>query len=373
MVLLLALLYSLLLLWLFSHWQRLPQLGKRSPKASASDLLSVLIPCRNEAANIEKLLSDLQQQTHRQFEVIVIDDHSTDATWATVNGYQAQANFPLKLLKLTNGQKGKKAAIQQAIQQAKGSIIVTTDGDCSVEKDWLGSIAETFSQQPETQLLVGPVSFHPTPSVFGQLQTVEFLSLIVTGAATIGAGAPTMSNGANLAYRKSAFETVQGFSGNEQHPSGDDEFLMHKIAKAFPKGIRFLKNPQAIVRTAAVPSLKQFWQQRKRWGSKAKHQHHAPSKLLAVSIFLVHFSFCLSVILWTMGLLQTPSFLVGWGLKLLAELLFFGSTIRFFGKVTLLKWVPLLTLLHPWYLVTAGLAANFGGFEWKGRKWLEQD
>ena len=78
-----------------------------------------------------------------------------------------------------------------------------------------------------------------------------------------------MCNGANLAYTKKAFTEVGGFTGIDNIASGDDMLLMHKIYKLYPDKVMFLKSKDAIVQTAPVNSVKDFFNQRIRWASKA--------------------------------------------------------------------------------------------------------
>ncbi|MDZ7776590.1 MAG: glycosyltransferase family 2 protein [Bacteroidales bacterium] len=78
-----------------------------------------------------------------------------------------------------------------------------------------------------------------------------------------------MSNGANIAFLKKAFHDVGGYGGNEQYVSGDDVFLMMKLQKTYGKqAITFLKDRDAIVKTAARETWKEFMEQRIRWASK---------------------------------------------------------------------------------------------------------
>src|SRR5690606_26866381 len=122
----------------------------------------------------------------------------------------------------------KKAAIETGIELAQGTWIACTDGDCRLSPLWLHSFSQMiYDRQPK--FISGPVLYHPVQTLWQQVQALEFSALIGMGAASIGLQNPTMCNGANLAYEKDAFLLVNGFAGNEQVPSGDDEFLLHKI------------------------------------------------------------------------------------------------------------------------------------------------
>src|SRR5688572_12389412 len=193
---------------------------------------TVIVPVRNEARSISVLLQQLQALDYPDFEVIVVDDHSDDQTKALVDFFSKQDK---RIRLITNEGKGKKKAITTAIGQSKGTIIVTTDGDCQVQRGWLHGINQKF-QDAKTMMVFGGVSIQ-SHSFFSTLQALEFSSLIGSGVALWAQGKPVMCNGANLAFRKEVFQQVGGYAGNEHIASGDDEFLMRKILQRYPRGI----------------------------------------------------------------------------------------------------------------------------------------
>ncbi|MCK8493771.1 glycosyltransferase [Spirosoma sp. RP8] len=354
-----------LLLWL--TWLRIPAVNPPQ-NGSAGPLVTVIIPVRNEADNIGALLTDLDRQTYRNFEVIVADDSSTDQTGAVVQQHIRQASFPLRLLALSDERTAspKKRAITQSIAIAQGHLILTTDGDCRVGPDWLSAFA-TFYQKTGLKLISGPVTFTTNQSVFDSLQTVEFSSLIGSGACTMALGWPTMCNGANLCYEKAAFAEVGGFAGVDQLASGDDEFLMHKMAVRYPGEVGFLKSEKAVVRTQPHRSWKAFYNQRKRWASKWRmYQSWAPT-VLAVFIFLSNMAPLLAVVGWLLGFLNGTVTLSVVALKVLPEFLFLRQVLVFLQKKSSVAAIPLTQLFYPVYVVFFGLVAQGKGYRWKGR------
>lgn len=360
-------LYALMTLVLWWGWTRIRTAHSAPPRSTVH--ISVVIPVRNEAENLPHLLADLAHQTYPHFEVIVADDSSTDNTVARVRELTPTLPYPLQLLTLTDEPTlaPKKRAIAQSIRLAKGELIVTTDGDCRVGPDWLLSFA-TFYEQHQPKMITGPVTFTYPTGIFSSLQTVEFASLIGSGAATLALGMPTMCNGANLCYEKRVFEEVNGFAGIDQVASGDDELLMHKIAEQFPGQVRFLKNPAVIVRTAPHQNWRAFYQQRKRWASKWRAYRSWKPSALAVFVFLSNMMPVVSVWLAAMGLIEWP--LVGLlvGLKLVPEYLYLRTILRFLQQPRSVRWIPLTQFVYPFYVLFFGLAAQKKGFSWKGRK-----
>ncbi|RYU96738.1 glycosyltransferase [Emticicia agri] len=340
--------------------------------------ISVIIPVRNEASHIINLLKDIENQTYakEKFEVIVADDDSIDNTLALVKDFQKVTSMRLIINSLPpkeNNASPKKRAIHSSIQLAHGDLIVTTDGDCRVGHKWLETIAH-FQSEKKAYLISSPVTFindasNSIGNFWQKIQTIEFSSLIGSGACAMLIGKPNMCNGANLAYLKSVFHEVGGFSGNENLASGDDEFLMHKIASRFPDKVCFFKSQDAIVETESHTSFKSFYYQRKRWASKWKHYNNPFTTALAVFIFTANFSLIGAVTLYAFRLLDGTNLLIIFLLKFSAELLFLILVLSFLRKKNLIWLIPFVQLIYPSYVTFFGLAAQGKNeYIWKGRK-----
>jgi len=320
---------------------------------------SILVPFRNESENLETLLESLQMIDfpENHFEVIFIDDHSDDE-------YQIPLNDNYSLIKLLD-KKGKKAALQKGIESAEGNVIITTDADCIVPENWLINYAYHF-EDGKCDLAFGGVSFYDDTTFFKKIQTLEFASLVGSGASTLNLGLPSMCNGANLAFTKLAFDKVGGYSDNEQIPSGDDEFLMHKIHKIGGK-VRFLKSNN-VVYTKAQENFRSFIEQRKRWASKWKYYKRAANSLLAILVALFNINNIAAFVF--IFIVNDPSF---WVLLLLLatkaclEAFFLISVLKSMEKKFSFISFFTLQITYPIYVLLFGLGANFGNYIWKGR------
>lgn len=367
---LLAAAYALLTVSLWWGWHRTPTVRYAAEDVpDGGPTITVVIPVRNEAANLPDLLADLAQQTYPRFEVIVADDASSDDTAHLARAFAGAVSFRLTVFSLADDPavaSPKKRAISQSIDRAAGTLIVTTDGDCRVGPRWLETIAR-FQVATGAKLISGPVTFTTNGSVFGSLQTVEFASLIGAGAATLALGRPTMCNGANLCYQQVVFHEVSGFAGVDHVASGDDELLMHKIAARYPDGVRFLKSRDAIVETAPHQSLGAFYRQRRRWAGKWRTYSSLFPTLLAVFVFLSNLTPVVALIGWLTGHVPGATLLGVGLLKLAPEWLYLGSVLYFLQKRSLWRWIPVTQLVYPFYVVFFGLAAQGQGVVWKGR------
>ncbi|MCK4854094.1 MAG: glycosyltransferase, partial [Bacteroidales bacterium] len=105
---------------------------------SADGRASIVVPVRNEATQIGSLLEDLLKQRYpeNQYEIIIVNDHSTDHTAGVVNSYTSRyAN--IRLIELETGEYGKKSAIKKGVSNARHKVIISTDGDCRAPSEWL--------------------------------------------------------------------------------------------------------------------------------------------------------------------------------------------------------------------------------------------
>ena len=350
-------------------WQQVP-LEPLPPVTGANIFVSVVIAVRNEEANIGHLLQDLARQAYpaQLFEVLVVDDGSTDQTAARVQAFQAEAPYALRYLdlRLLGGGIGKKQALAAGVRQARGELLAFTDGDCRVQPAWLQHLAFSYRQH-QARFISGPVAFQDPAGLLAKMQVVEFASLIGVGAASLALGKPNMCNGANLAYPKAVFEEVKGFAGNEHIASGDDEFLLHKVFEKYPGQVVFLKAPGATVFTRPQASLASFVAQRVRWASKWPAYRQTAPKLLALLVFGVNLLLLAGLGAWAWGAIPAWIFGLAFGLKFVVDLLFLWPVMVFFNQQRYWPYIFLLQLVYVPYVVGVGLASLRRQYRWKGR------
>lgn len=362
----LTVLYVVVVIAFIKGWHKL--IYFKPQKRHYTTKVSVLVAARNEAGNIAKTIEDLLAQTYdkRLTEIIFVDDHSTDRTAEIIGAY---AESGVKLIRLNEGQtlnSYKKKAIQTAIAQSSGNLIVTTDADCRMGPDWLKTVVG-FYEEKNYKMISSPVAYFEEKSFFERAQTLEFLYLIGLGASTIGNKKPSTCNGANLAYEKDAFYEVGGFKGIDDLASGDDELLLHKMAAKFDGNIGFLKNEAAVVYTHPKATLKEFIQQRKRWASKSTRYKNRSIIVLGVCVWLFNLSILVNIAGGIFNIFYLKLALVQLLLKMTVECLFLYDVTGFARRRKLLVLLPVLNLLHILYIVYIGIAGNSGKYNWKDR------
>jgi cellulose synthase/poly-beta-1,6-N-acetylglucosamine synthase-like glycosyltransferase len=199
--------------------------------------------------------------------------------------------------------------------------------------------------------------------ILNEFQVLDFLALQGITAAAVGAGKHSMSNGANLAFEKSAFIAVGGYQGVDQIASGDDMFLMHKMKTTLSNRIGYLFHPGAIVLTKAMDTWKGFVMQRIRWSSKARYYDDASIFWVLLLVYLYNLSF---LILLLAG--DYSSFLISIAFKTFFELFFLTPVSHFYKLPGQLRYFALYQPLHILYTLVAGLFGQIKTYTWKGRR-----
>ncbi len=367
-VLLLTGLYLVVVIYLIKGWSALRYPKKVLTPAELNTKVTILIAARNEEENIRLTIDDILAQDYPKhlFEVIIVDDHSTDSTADIIRSYASQG---VRLLQMNEAQRlnsYKKKAIAEAIKLSTGDLMVATDADCRMGPQWLSSVVSFF----ETQNLVmisSPVAYFQEKNLFERMQTLEFSFLIGIGASFIGNGRASTCNGANLAYRKDVFYEVGGFKGIDDLASGDDELLLQKVAVSYPGRIGFLKQREAIVYTHAKPNLEEFLQQRRRWASKSTKYKDKKVVALAVGIWLFNLSMLLNFLLGFYRIYFLEIFALQLLVKLAFEVALLFPITAFFKRQKLIVLLLLLSPIHVLYFVYVGLMGNTSKYSWKGR------
>lgn len=372
--------YAAVIIYYAIGWRSIPNFTP-SPAAS-STTISIIIPARNEAEHIGACLDAIVQQTYpaHLFDVWVIDDHSTDATAAIVKKYKGQNIHLICLQDLLNDtalNSYKKKAIETGIAHSPGELIVTTDADCIVQKNWLQRIA-AFYNKTNAAFIAMPVNYHPCNRAIEIFQSLDFITLQGITGASVHKKMHSMCNGANLAYTREAFNSVNGFAGIDTIASGDDMLLMHKIYNRYPDKIFFVKSEDVIVTTAPLETVSAFFNQRIRWASKA--DQYDDKRIFAVLLLVYLFNVLLLLLpvislFWSTQLsiihYQCSLFFL-WLLlltgKTIIELIFLFPVASFFRQRRLLWFFPLAQPFHILYTVIAGWLGKFGSYQWKERK-----
>lgn len=326
--------------------------------------VSVVIAIRNEESEIIRLITELQKQIYPtdKLEFVLVNDHSTDSTLELLEQLTVDS---LRIFNMKSGEFGKKNAIKKAVALAEGEIILATDADCSFPPTWVQTMASYFADS-SIKLVSGPVVFHRKKGVFQSLQSLEFISLIGSGAAAIGIGNSIFCNGANMAYRKDVFIEVNNFE-NDTVASGDDVFLLHSVKVKYPKAIIFAKDKNATVITEEAQSLKAFIGQRKRWVAKSSGYRDFATIYVSCLIFFVNLAIVFLFAMQFFSEQYFELFILFYFVKFIVDLFFLYPVLRFFNRNDLIKWILPFELFYSFYIVLIVFLSFTKSFEWKDR------
>jgi biofilm PGA synthesis N-glycosyltransferase PgaC len=360
-------LYVVYIVYLIAGWFNLPE-SRLLDNFEPSTSITILVAARNEEANIEACLSSLIQQDYpRQlFEIIVVDDLSEDNTAAAATKVLQHSEVEGSVANLAIGS-GKKAAITEGVKRAKGELILVTDADCTVPKAWLSLVSAAFDQG-NSDMIVMPVLYHMEGGAFHQIQHLEFLSLIGVTGASIGNGVPLLANGANLGFRKTAFEAVNGYEGNDGLSSGDDVFLLHKVKKLRPKNVLYLKDERVWAETSSVKTLKNFFQQRVRWAGKASAYTDGWAISVSYLVFFTNLLLLIGLVMWAFDLKMGVPLLLSFSVKCIIDFIFLFLVTSGFKRARLLFWLFPEELIYPFYVTIVAIWSRAGSTTWKGRR-----
>lgn len=343
----------------------------RNPKtaSNATPSVTVIVSARNEAKNMPVLIKSLAAQRYpkKKTEIVLVDDRSDDETFRIMK--QAALKYPhFKILKIHAKPAGispKKNAIETAIRQSRGEIILTTDADARPGPDWINKIVETFD--PETGAVIGYAPYRtdkPYGSFFHKLLALEYFSLASVSLSSVGMNYPTTCNGANFAYRREVFHSIGGFGETRRFLSGDDDLFLHRIRAKTRYRIRYSVHPEAAVPNNPPDHFKSFLWQRIRFSSK--HLAYPRSMVAALSfVYGLNVALLIGLIGSFFSLDILKFFLLILLLKSLFELPFLFRARRLLEKRKLLKYYPLAVFPHIIYVALLPLLGQIIKPRWK--------
>jgi len=347
------------LIWLIIGWVKVssPKLIKSNSIEHLNTRVSVIIPFFNERENIEDHIEHTIAELGNQenCELIFVDDGSSDGSATIIK--EAITKYSNITLVKNKFNKGKKGALKTGVEASKGEVIITSDIDIHRKEFNINFIRNKF-QKSEIQLLIMPVDFEGGKSFIEQFQQLENLSLTGVTHGSAGNNMSLLCSGANLAYRKSAFEEVDGFEGNLDIQSGDDVYLLYKIKEKFGNSaVSSTLNKGVLAITKPKKRLKDFVNQRKRWTGKTPFLKNPSVILMAFIVYLTNlmtlFVFIKSLIYWDFTLYSAFPLII----KFAADFYFLFLVALYFGKTRLLK---LFLLAELFYLVYVTFVPLFG-------------
>lgn len=363
--------YSLVMLGLLVGTRRLH--FDRSP---SKPFVSVIVAARNEEKNIGQLLDHLLHQSYESYEVIIVNDRSTDQSASVIEGYAAECPVlrSINVEFLPADMPAKKNALSLGIAASKGEILCFTDADCLPPSGWIAALVSAFDK--DTGLVAGyspysepPSESHETAGARGLLfRFIEYEEFkgAVWSAGAIGLQKGWLCTGRSLAYRRRVYDEVGGFEKIKHSISGDDDLFLQLVRRQTDWKIRYLTNEASFVTTVAPSTLHEFVEQRVRHFSAGKYFPPA----MKLFFFTFHAANLLILFAFVSSLLSGLAIPLVWPylLKCVVDAVLFFNTAPLFGQRKFASTFLLMEALYVLYNTLIGPLGLIKGFEWKPEK-----
>ena len=342
------------------------------PPSSPAELptVSIVVCARNEEACLPELLAALSRQNYpkHKLEICLVDDRSSDRTGKMMATFAAE-NPNVQHLRINDTVPGfapKKRAIDLAIRTARGEVILLTDADATPGPQWAVEMARQF--HPGVVMVCGYSPYFPRQTLLQKMLALEYFSVAAVSAGSIGCGRPLTCTGSNFAYLRSAYFAIGGFHGIAHFVSGDDDLFLQKMHEHHIGKIRYAAHSAVQVPVRPPSSWRDFKAQRTRYASKGRH-YKLSITLSLIAVYLLNLLLSLGLLSLFFGKTEVFLIAIGCGLmKALSECFYLRSAAGWFGESRLLKYFPLVAVLHPFYIAYFSTRAQFARFDWRGEE-----
>jgi len=368
--LLISFFYATLILLYRIAWNKISE----SKEVNNNDTVSIVVACRNEEKNIKNLIKDVMNQNFDKyrFDMIIVDDHSEDKTLQILYEESEKRNN-LHIVCMNDDEIGKKNAIRKGVRFANGNVILCTDADCRIGKNWIKTILSNFTNK-RIKFVAGLVKFSSENTFLNKFQSLELISLVSSGAAAIQRKKSTICNGANLAFRKKEYNDIPLDVFHDFRT--DDVSLLYYFKKYYKDGILFSKDLDSIVETNSNPNLISQFQQKLRWISNSKNIRDWQSVYVASVVFLMNSLISILLVLTLLSIFSdfdkiyivlTNLFVVLF-IKYLTDYLFLKEVLFFFRRKDLLIYLLPFEIINAIYTVVIVTLSLVYSPKWKGRR-----
>lgn len=305
--------------------------------------ISVIICAKNEAENLQLFLPSIISQDYPSFEIVLINDASSDNTLEIMEGF-ANLHSNIKIVDVKNTEAfwaNKKYALTLGIKTSKHEHLLFTDADCKpVSKYWIKEMSSHFTNKQTIVLGYGKYS-KVKNSLFNKLVRFETLITAIQYFSYAKIGMPYMGVGRNLAYTKKDFFNINGFVNHIKIRSGDDDLFINQIANSNNTAISFSK--EGFTESVPKSSLKSWIKQKRRHISTAKY-YKLKHKILLSLFYFSNFSFwALAIFLFisTHNWLFVMSLFL---LRLIIQYIIIGASSKKLNETDILIWLPILEI-----------------------------
>jgi glycosyltransferase involved in cell wall biosynthesis len=312
--------------------------------------VSVVIAACNEYAHLKKLLTKLFKQNHPNFEVVVVNDRSTDESYDFLRELSYNENR-LKVVNIKNtpeGMSSKKYALTLGFKAAKHDLLLLTDADCIPNSNnWISLMTAPYIQHQTTQVVLSYSGYKYGKGLLNLFIQYETLYTAIQYLGFALLGMPYMGVGRNLSYTKNLFFNVKGFQKIMHYISGDDDLFVQQVANKNNTAV--VLQYEAFTTSEPKKNLKEYLVQKKRHLSAGK-LYSIKYRVILAFVFLVHtFFWILAFIHLIINWSATCLILVG--IKAFVRIFFMYKTVKLFKSNFLWYFAPIFEILYIFYYI----------------------
>jgi glycosyltransferase involved in cell wall biosynthesis len=334
----------LTLIFQFLYYLSFLSLKVKNNYTETKELLpvSIIVCCKNEQNNIQLLIPKILEQNYPEFEIILVNDNSTDDTFEVLQKFEKK-HQSVKVVNVNHSEAfwgNKKFALTLGIKAAKYNNLLFTDADCiPSSKNWIKEMTSRFSSK--TDIILGYSGYtYKEKSLLNKLIRYETLLTAAQYLSFAKLGAPYMGVGRNLAYKKELFFEVNGFASHIQLKSGDDDLFVNQNGNKKNTAIVFSKESF----TTSIPKFnyKDWIYQKRRHVTTSKHYRNFHKCILATFYLSQVFSyFLLLALMFTIPFKIILSIYI---VRLIIISLILNTVSR---KLEEQKLIPYLAIIEP--------------------------
>lgn len=338
------------------------------PFLSSYPGVSVVICARNESENLIKFLPSVLKQSYPNFEVIVVNDGSSDITTnvLTEMALEYPHLYHTYVPQEAQVMSSKKLALTVGIKAAKHELLLFTDADCKPVSDyWIKNMVRNFT--PQKDFVLGYGAYEQKKGLLSHLISYDtfFIAMQYMGFAI--KGHPYMAVGRNMAYRKQLFFNMKGFASMLHLQSGDDDLFVNKAATRTNTRVEI--NPDSATVSTIKESFKDWYIQKERHLSTASYYRSGSKNMIGVEVFtrgLFYASLIAVCILAPLmvGIIALSLFL----LRYLTQALVINITAKHFRERRFYLSILLFDILLPLISLKAMMENKFrrtAKYKWK--------
>ncbi|MGV9004347.1 glycosyltransferase [Flavobacterium sp.] len=336
-VVLIQFFYYIVIFGKFSFAKPQTETPKRIP-------ISIIVCAKNEEENVRNFIPLLIEQNYPQFEIVLINDASSDGTLDLFEEFEKQ--YPnIKLVNVENNEAfwaNKKFALTLGIKAAKYEYLLFTDADCyPTSKDWITKMSSQFTQQKT--IVLGYGAYEKIDGSFlNKLLRFETLLSATQMFSWAKMGKPYTGVGRNMAYKREEFFKVNGFIDHMKIRSGDDDLFINQAARKKNTTICYL--PDSFTYSKPKTTFSDWFTQKRRHVSTAGHYKFSDRAQLAV-FYVTQFLFVVLPIILLLFQFQWIAVLCLIGFRYLFTWFSLGFAAGKLKEKDVMYWFPVVEII----------------------------